>query len=244
MAIPRPFVTTALAFAGSLALVGPAHASTSTSLRVLTDSLTSSASKQLSSNTSLVGSDLTQTLKNIGALVAPGVDPACAAQATSKPFAQWRDNADYVPVPNSGFEQGLDHWLPFGKASLTADNNPFFISGRKTDAASLTLPEGSSIASASFCGGLAYPTVRMMTRSTNGKPAKAIVTIRYTGRDGLLGALPLGTVTAGPAWAPSEITLTASGLPLFTGSKLGVTITSTSGSIAIDDVYVDPYRRT
>lgn len=244
MALPRPLLSTVLVCASSLAVVAPAQAAGGTSsLKVLTEALTSTAAKQLDPKTSLVGSDLVTTVKNISALVAPQYDPACAAPLTSKPFARWRDNADYVPAPNGGFESGLDTWQAFGRVAITNENNSFFISGRATDAKSVTLGDGASIASASFCGGLAYPTVRMMTRSATGKPAKATVTIRYTGRDGLVGALPLGTVTAGAAWAPSEITLTASGLPLLTGTKLGVTITSTSGSIVIDDVYVDPYRR-
>ncbi len=243
MALPRPLISAVLAGASSLALAAPAQAGTGTSLRVWGDALKATVTKQLDPKTSVIKTDLMTTLKNVGALVAPQADAACATQETSKPFAPWRDNADYVPAPNGGFEQGLDTWLAFGRVAINEENNPFFISGRPADAKSVTLGDGSSIASASFCGGLAYPTVRMMARSASGKPAKAAVTIRYTGRDGLIGALPLGTITAGSAWSPSEITLTASGLPLLTGTKLGLTITATSGSIVLDDVYIDPLRR-
>lgn len=246
MALPRPVLATALACVGSLALVGPAQAATSSAAqwRVLAETLSATAKKQFNKDTSVIGSDPFQTIRNLSAIIAPKPDPACLAQATSKPFAPWNDTANYVPVPNSGFEHGLTDWTATGKVLLTGENNPFYISGRQTDASSVVVPLGSSVASASFCGGIEYPTIRMMTKSTSGRTAKASVIVRYTGRDGLVGALPLGTVTAGPDWAPSEITLTASGIPLFTGTKLGVTIMTTSGSIAIDDVYVDPYRRT
>ncbi len=246
MAFPRPVLMTAITCAGTLALAGPAHAATSSSTqwRVLAEALSATATKQFNKDTSVIGSDIQSTVKNLASIVAPQPDPACLAQQTSQPFAQWRDTANYVPVPNSGFEQGFDSWIPGGKVALTAENNPYFISGRAADAKSASLPLGASLASASFCGGIEYPTIRMMAKSVGGKSAKASVLIRYTGRDGLVGALPLGTITAGSAWAPSEITMTASGVPLFTGTKLGVTITSTSGTIAIDDVYVDPYRRT
>lgn len=242
--LPRPILTPALVCASLLTFSAPAHAAGPSSLRTLADVFTATASKQFNKDTAIIGSDPAQTLRNLSELVKPTIDPACATQPTSKPFAPWRDNADYVPVPNSGFEEGLDRWTAFGKVALTPDNNAFYISGRPTDKSSVTLSVGASIASASFCGGIQYPTIRMMTRSANGRPAKATVTVRYTGRDGLIAALPLGTVTAGASWAPSEITLTASGVPLFTGSKLGVTITGSTGTIVIDDVYVDPYRRT
>lgn len=244
MALPRPILSAALVCASSLALTSSANAATSGgSVRSLADVFTSTAKKQLNSDTSLVGKDLPSTLRNVAALINTKADPACAAQQTSKPFAAWRDNADYVPAPNGGFEDGLDTWSASGPVTVTNENNPFFISGDPSDGQSVTLASGGSIASASFCGGLAYPTVRMMARSTDGKPAKALVTIRYTGRDGLLAALPLGTITAGSTWAPSEVTMTASGLPLITGTKLGLTITATSGSVVLDDIYIDPLRR-
>lgn len=238
MALLRPLVPTLLVAAGTLAAASPAQAGTSTYGKAWGDAFGATFKKQLDPKTSSL-TNLTATLR---AVLGPA-DPACAAQPTSKPFAQWKDNANYVPVPNSGFENGLDSWSPAGAATVVDDNHAFGISGRADDRQSVVLPDGSSVASASFCGGLEYPTVRMMARATNGRTAKAIVTVRYTGKDGLLAALPIGTVTAGPEWGPSEITLTASGLPIFTGSKLGVTITGAQGAIAVDDVYVDPYRR-
>lgn len=241
MALSRPLVPTLLAIAGTLAVASPAHAGTQTYGKVWGDALNATVKKQLDPKTSSL-TNITSTLRSITALLGPG-DATCNAQETSKPFARWNDNANYVPVPNSGFEQGLDDWIPVGPAKLADDNHTFGISGRAEDRRSIVLPDGASVASASFCGGLQYPTIRMMTRATNGRSAKALVTVRYTGKDGLLAALPIGTVTAGPSWGPSEITLTASGLPIFTGTKLGVTITGAEGSIAVDDVYVDPYRR-
>ncbi|MBJ7472814.1 MAG: hypothetical protein JHD16_16020 [Solirubrobacteraceae bacterium] len=244
MAHSRPLLAAALIASSSLTMAAPAQAGpTTTKAKVVADAWTATIKKQLDPKTSVIGRDLRTTAQNLAALVAPVADPGCAAQVTTKPFAPWNDHADYVPVPNSGFEQGLDQWIPSGRVSLRADNNPFFISGSATDATSTVLAPGASIASASFCGGLAYPTIRMMSRSADGKPASAAVTVRYTGRDGLIGALPLGTITASSDWKPTEITLTASGVPLLTGTKLGVTITAVKGSIAVDDVYVDPFRR-
>lgn len=241
MALSRPLVPILLACAGSLAVSAPAQASGSTYAKTLSDALAATAKKQLDPRTSSLA-NLPATLRSLTAIFGP-VDPACATPQTSKPFEQWNDRANYVAVPNGGFERGLADWSPVGRVALADDNHAFGISGRADDRQSVVLPDGSSVASASFCGGLEYPTIRMMTRATEGRSAKAVVTVRYTGRDGLLAALPIGTVSAGPQWGPSEITLTGSGLPLFTGTKLGVTITGASGTIAVDDVYVDPFRR-
>lgn len=241
VAFPRPFAPALIALAGTLSVAAPAQAGPSPYGKALGDTLGATLSKQLDPKSS-VFTNLGSTLRGVTALLGPG-DAACNAQPTSKPFAQWNDNANYVPVPNSGFEDGFANWTTVGRASISQDNHGFGISGRSDDRQSVVLGEGGSVASASFCGGIQYPTLRMMTRAASGKSARAIVTVRYTGKDGLLAALPIGSVSAGPNWGPSEITLTASGLPLFTGTKLGVTITGAEGAIAVDDVYVDPYRR-
>ena len=83
----------------------------------------------------------------------------------------------------------------------------------------------------------------MFAKSTGpGLLTTALVSVRYTGNDGLLRVLPLGLITPGRSWQPTLTSLTLSGLPLLTGNKLGVQITALTGSIAVDDVYVDPFR--
>jgi len=67
------------------------------------------------------------------------------------------------------------------------------------------------------------------------------VSILYTGQDGLLRSLPLGLAVPTGSWQPSLPMLTLSGLPLLTGSRLGLRIIAIGGPIAIDDVYVDPF---
>lgn len=178
-----------------------------------------------------------------GALM-PQQDPTCAAAPTTKPFQLWNDRANYVPAPNGSFEDGFASWKAKGNATITADNEPWRVSGNASDARSVTLAPGASITSTSFCGGLEYPTVRMFGRAATGSHATILLTIRYTGRDALVHSLPLGILHVGERWKPTGITLTGSGIPLFTGSRLGLTITPLIGSIAVDDIYVDPYRRS
>jgi hypothetical protein len=179
---------------------------------------------------------------SLGGILA--TDPTCTDPASSTPFALWNDTAAYVPAPGGSFENGLTGWTTIGAVNLTSDNEPWKVTGNATDATSVTLGPGATIASGGFCGGADHPTLRLFTRAKIGSLATGAVTVRYTGQDGLLYALPLGVIVAGSSWQPSAVTLTLSGLPLLTGTRLGVSITALTGSLAVDDLYVDPIRRS
>lgn len=178
--------------------------------------------------------------------VATATDPLCADQETSNPFAAWADDSDYVPAPGGSFEDGIGDWDTDGKPTTARDNEPWFVSGDNSDDTAVSLPAGSSITSPSFCGGIDHPTVRLFAKSGASRvPGTALVTVRYTGaHDHLLAALPLGIIRTGSSWSPTDVTATLSGLKLVTGTHLGLTITALTGTVLLDDVYVDPYRRS
>lgn len=175
--------------------------------------------------------------------IAPQRDAACEAATTENPFTKWGDRADYVPVPNHGFEDGLRGWTTSGRPAIVKDNEPWRVTGRADDSSAARLDNGASVTVDGLCGGLAYPTMRFFSKSASVLPAVGLLSVRYTARDGLLHTLPLGPFIAGRTWQPTSMALTLSGLPLLTGTKLGLQITPISGSIVIDDVYVDPWRR-
>jgi hypothetical protein len=179
------------------------------------------------------------------ALAAPAAQAAtepCDPGVLSQPFASWADLSSYAAVPGGTFEAGAPGWTLSSGASLVADNDPWHVSGAGGTA--LSLRAGASATSPSFCGGLAYPTVRLFAKGPSGLlPAIVSVDILYTGGDSLVHALPLGLVVAGHSWEPSLPMLTLSGLPLVTGSRLALRITAILGPVSLDDVYVDPYRR-
>lgn len=172
-------------------------------------------------------------------------DASCVqADATSKPFTAWNDRADYVPAPGGSFEPGVAaSWAFSGPVAYNGDNEPWRVSGNSADSRSVVLGSNGSITSAPLCAGIAYPTLRFFARSPKGS-SLALVTARYTGPDGLLAALPLGVVSAGSSWAPTSVSLTASGLPLVTGANLSIRIAPILGTLQVDDVYVDPLRRS
>ncbi|MBO9532551.1 MAG: hypothetical protein J7513_06230 [Solirubrobacteraceae bacterium] len=172
-------------------------------------------------------------------------DNSCIAPGTvSKAFSQWNDRADYVEAPGGSFEPGALGWDFSGSVSYASENEPFKVSGRRTDARSIVVGGGGSITSAAMCAGLQYPTLRFFAKSAGRGNASALITARYTGADGLLAAFPVGIVSAGSSWAPSTVSLTGSGIPLFTGKRLSFRIAPLYGSLQVDDVYVDPFRRT
>jgi hypothetical protein len=238
MVLPRHLLSAALISTAALATPTAAHAG------ALNSVLGPNLAKLTNPSTSLIGPNLKTTLANVGAALHPVEDASCAAQPTTKPFSAWADRADYVPAPSGDFEDGLTDWTPTGNVTVADDNEPWQVSGNTDDTTAVTLAPGASIASNSFCGGAAYPTVRLFAKATSGTNATALVTIRYTGRDGLLGALPLGIITAHSTWQPTATSLTASGIPLITGTRLGLTITALSGTLTLDDIYVDPLRRS
>ena len=97
----------------------------------------------------------------------------------------------------------------------------------------LELPPGASATSPASCVGLAEPTVRMFASG----PATGLVLTQAVS-----GGIPLPAgVATGGAWAPTLPMLTGSGL---TGSKLSIRVTNIGlGTMRVDDVYIDPYRR-
>jgi hypothetical protein len=167
---------------------------------------------------------------------------SCTSGPLSKPFAPWLDSFNYFQAPGGGFESGLTTWSPSGGARIVLGNEPWNESGRGTS--SLYLPNGASVTSPSFCGGLGYPTVRLFYKG-GGLPGltNLRVDVVYTDNRGLLQSFGLGALLPAANWAPSLPMLTLSGLPLLTGSQLALRITAAGASYSVDDVYVDPYSR-
>lgn len=170
-------------------------------------------------------------------------DASCqAAGETSKPFSAWGDRADYVEAPGGTFEDAASSWTTAGSVTKANENEPWYVSGDRSDDTSVVLGTNASITSGTLCAGLEYPTLRFFARSTRGI-SLALVTLRYPGPDGLVASLPLGVVTVGSSWQPTLVALTGSGLPVLTGKTLSVRISPILGSLQVDDVYVDPFRR-
>jgi hypothetical protein len=167
-----------------------------------------------------------------------GLGLACPS-ATSKPFAQWSDYANYAFAPNGGFESGSSGWSLSG-ARVMPGNEPFYIHG-SGDRYSLSLPAGASATSPPMCISLFSGKMRFVVRGDSG--AKVKVQIVYRGLlSSVLGILDGGTYSANASWSPSpEIGMLGGLLPLLT-SSVSFRFTAVGGAVTLDDVYLDPMK--
>lgn len=165
----------------------------------------------------------------------------CPAIATTQAFAAWQDSADYFLAPNGGFEAGTAGWSLDGGAAAVAGNQPFAAGG-----SALGLPAGSSATTATICVGAEHRTMRFFANAAPG--AKLRVEVSYAKRGGAQKSVKLGTVNGTGAWAPTDV------LPMVVNEIAGdfdnalpVTLRFApqgGSSWTIDDVYVDPFKKS
>ncbi len=89
-------------------------------------------------------------------------------------------------------------------------------------------------------GGLTRSTVRFFASAGGSSAATVNVQIRLRGlTGGLLGILDGGSVSLAPGWQPTPVLL-ALELPIGTSSAQ-IVLTSSNGTVLVDDVYIDPW---
>lgn len=155
---------------------------------------------------------------------------------TSSVFAHWNDSAGYYFASNGGFESGTTNWSLSGGASIVSDNDAYHLSGAGTHA--LRLPAGAT-AAITVCYGTTYPAVRFTT-SGSGRVHVRVVSKSLLG---ILSVLDGGSFSVNSSWdaSPKLSTLfSALAAPLGTKS-MQLRITADSGTVSIDDIYVDPF---
>lgn len=167
-----------------------------------------------------------------------GLGIACP-DPTTQPFRSWKDYANYAQVPDGGFEAGATGWTLTGGAAVVRGNEPFYIRNAR-DRWSLSLPAGSSATSPPMCIGLLSSKMRFVTGGSKGSLKVQVV---YRGLvSSTLGVFDGGTVSSDGVWAPSpEMSMLGGVLPLLTES-VQFRLVATSGSMRVDDVYLDPWK--
>ena len=179
----------------------------------------------------------------------------CAAQPLERPFQRWLDLADYTLLPGGTFEGGALGWRALGwsltGARRAAGNEPFYVHGAG-ETRSLSLPAGSTATSPTICVGLYHPTMRFFARASDGGLLSALSTLRvdvlFEDAGGTVHSLPIGVVPRTGQWAPTlPAPVLANLLPLLPDDMTPVAFRFTPSGTAswtIDDVYVDPKRRS
>lgn len=188
-------------------------------------------------------------LASAGALAsASAADAACAQQTTTKAFAAYGDNADYVLAPGGSFESTSAKWSLTG-STLVSGSAPF-AAAAKTDRTSLSIPGAGLAASPAFCVGQEHPTFRFLARKTSGTWAQLLVKIRWTDSTGRSNDTVVGSLDGSryASWAPSPPIVLAQTLPIWNRSqsfnaKIVLDPEDAGGTWQVDNVYIDPFRR-
>jgi hypothetical protein len=172
----------------------------------------------------------------------------CPTTATTKAFTQFGDTADYSLLANGAFESGTSGWS-LTQAAVVTGNETYRVRSA-TDTRSLAIKAPGLVVSPSFCVSSAHPSFRFFGRRTNGTWGVLNVKLRWKDSSGRVNETVVGSLSGDPykSWLPTPALPLATTLPLWqSGSTLSVQLVfdpeDFGGDWAIDDVFIDPYRR-
>ncbi len=157
----------------------------------------------------------------------------------SQPFAQFGDYRSYTFGANGGLESGGTGWSLSG-ARVVSGNESYFVHS-KYDRYSLLLSTGNSAYTPKLCMGTTSTTLRFFVRSGDGGKVRVQVVLRNL-LGSVLGIVQIADLSPGSSWQPGPSILNLDSLLGLVGvSSIQLKFTELSGSVQIDDVYVDPW---
>jgi hypothetical protein len=176
------------------------------------------------------------------------VGPTCLPP-TTQPFAAFGDTNAYFLLSGGAFEAGMPAWSLAGGAARVAGNNT---AGRDpiANTSSLSLPAGSAASSPWVCVNRTAPSIRFFARNTGAAGAQLGVFALYTLSNGMVKSKLVAQVTGTGVWQPSLAiiykadTIATSGPMDTTDVAFQFRPLDASGQWRIDDVYVDPFKRS
>ncbi len=177
--------------------------------------------------------------------VAPAVANAgCPSSPVSRPFAQFGDTATYTPLQGGSFESGTPGWS-LTNASVAKENETYNLA---PGSHSLAIAANGVAVSPAFCVSTEQPSFRLFARRTGGSWGVLNVIVRWTDQGGTTHETTSAAVQGGTSWSVSPVLQLGSMLPLWqSGQTLSVKLVFKpepyGGAFAVDDVYIDPYKR-
>lgn len=177
-----------------------------------------------------------------------GSAQACSYSGAEKVFSPWGDQRNYVLAPDGGFEAGGSGWQLNRGAAVVEGNESYFLNDAG-DSRSLSLPAGSSAVSPPVCMSIDTPSFRLVARNTGDPTSRLRVEAVYK-LLGLVRTKTAGTFPAASAWAPTQSVSTVLTLSTIVGTlvpsaiEIRFTPLDSVGRWQIDDVYIDPFRRS
>jgi hypothetical protein len=177
-----------------------------------------------------------------------GSAQACSYGGAEQVFKPWGDQRNYVLAPDGGFEAGGSGWALNRGAKVVEGNESFFLNDT-ADTKSLALPAGSTAASPPVCMSIDTPSFRLLARNTGDPSSRLRVEAVYK-LLGLVRTKTAGTLSAGAGWAPSQSVSTVLTLSTVVGTlipsaiEIRLTPLDAKGNWQVDDLFVDPFRRS
>jgi hypothetical protein len=177
-----------------------------------------------------------------------GSAQACSYSGAEKVFSPWGDQRSYVLAPDGGFEAGGSGWQLNRGATVVEGNESYYLNDAG-DSKSLSLPGGSSAVSPPVCMALDTPSFRLVARNS-GDPSSQLRVEAVYKLLGLIRTKTAGTLGAGSTWAPTQSVSTVLTLSTIVGTlipsaiEIRFTPLDSRGRWQVDDVYIDPFRRS
>jgi hypothetical protein len=157
---------------------------------------------------------------------------SCPPAAVTHPFLRWGDASSYLLAPGGNFEKAM--WALTGQARRMAGGDPFL--GASTGE-SLALGGGSSAESPAMCMSAAYRTLRFFLSGRGNVQVQLVDGARVKN---------VATVSAREDWDPTPVidigSAVASSLSSGT-AQLSVRLIGLTGTVKVDDVFIDPWNR-
>jgi hypothetical protein len=156
-------------------------------------------------------------------------------------FERFGDGSNYMLTPGGSFEDDTPDWALTGGARVISGNESYFLNSRRDDA-SLFMPSGSSATSPTMCFAAGDWHLRFVGKGSG----RVKVTIQVNSLFGVVSTLDGGTVSPNGSWTPSpRVGLLLSNVGgLLTTKAISLKLSTSNGSVQIDDVYLDPWKDT
>jgi hypothetical protein len=171
--------------------------------------------------------------------------PPCPAPTLVQPFLLWHDQSSYFLAPGGDFESTPVGWTLAGGAQIVPGNETSHVNSA-TDASSLGLPAGSSVASPKICVTIHSPNIRLFSLNASSR-AMLQVSLNYTDKRGVPRTARIATLSGTGAWALSSQIMFLKYIAPAVGGQgqtwVSFTFRPLSGSgWQVDDFYVDPLK--
>jgi hypothetical protein len=192
------------------------------------------------------------------AVAAPAfAQAACPTTVNSKAFEKFGDSASYTLVEGGLFESGTPNWQLRGaevaNESPEEENKTYEQVGYRYDGYyaggyhtarghSLAIWAGGEAVSPPFCVSAEFPSFRFLSRLHNSFLGVLRVGLRWSNSSGT-HEISDASIQLSGKWTITPVLELASKLPEGTTPNVRLVFQPIYGSVAIDDIYIDPYSR-